>query len=398
MHGPRRAISFLTFPSLVLLPLLLSLFTARAAWAGPCDGAPLVSTCVNADTLWPHAGASSFVGFGGTDIVSPGHIGFGLVTTYLSRPIVFHIPSPGPEGSDQAVIDDQVNGNFLWSIGVTRRLELDLVVPVTFGQGGTGIRPITGSTTPLRDTAMRDVRFGVAYALVPKSLATPLGTRGNVWALTGRVEVSTPTGDKEQFASERGVVFVPSVAADYRRGRWFAGAELGARIRPIAELVGARVGTQVSVGVGIGYDILRRELLSAALEARALPTLASQRTSTTTDVGLVSASSDRVLVPSEWTLSARTSPLLGGDLGIQLGGGGAIPFGGDAAVTAPRFRFTLAVRYAPVVKDTDGDGVLDAEDRCPRERGPRPSGCPPPPETPDASPAPAAPAVTEPGR
>ena len=337
-----------------------------------------------------HAGASSFVGFGGTDIVSPGHVGFGLVTTYLSRPIVFHIPSPGPEGSDQAVIDDQVNGNFLWSIGLTRRLELDLVVPVTFGQGGTGIRPITGSTTPLRDTAMRDVRFGVAYALVPKALAAPFGARGNVWALTGRVEFSAPTGDKEQFASERGVVFVPSLAADYRRGRWFAGAEIGARIRPVAELVGARVGTQVSVGVGIGYEILRRDLLSAALEARALPTLTSQRTSTMTDTGLVSTSSDRVLVPSEWTLSARTSPLLGGDLGIQLGGGGAIPFGGDAAVTAPRFRFTLAVRYAPVVKDTDGDGVLDAEDRCPRERGPRPSGCPPPPETPDASPAPAA--------
>ena len=37
----------------------------RTARATDCTGT-LVSTCINDDTLWPHAGASRFVGFGGT--------------------------------------------------------------------------------------------------------------------------------------------------------------------------------------------------------------------------------------------------------------------------------------------------------------------------------------------
>ncbi len=394
MHASRRArlpprsrrLAFAALASFTSLQVL-----AGVAEAGTCDRVPLVSTCVNSDTLWPHAGASSFLGFGGTDVVSPGHVGFGLVTTYQSRPIVFHVPSPGPDGSDQSVIDDQVNASFLWSLGITKRLELDFVLPVTLGQGGSGIRPITGSTVPLSDTAMRDLRFGLAYALVPRAMTPPFGQKGNVWALTGRFEVSAPTGDKEQFASDRGTVFVPSLAADYRRGRWFAGAEIGARIRPVTNLVGARIGTQLMAGVGVGFDVLRRDLLSAVIEARALPTLTSQESTGATDFGLVSAAGGQALVPAEWSISARTSPLLGGDLGIQLGGGGGIPFGGDLAVTTPRFRFTLSLRYAPVVRDTDGDGILDADDRCPRERGPRPSGCPPVPEPPVPEPdAPAA--------
>jgi hypothetical protein len=205
--------------------------------------------------------------------------------------------------------------------------------------------------------------------------------------MTGRLEISAPTGDKDQFAGERSAVFVPSLTFDYRRGSWFGAAELGARIRPTTELAGARVGSQIAVGLGVGVDILKRELLSAVLEARALPTLAEQATTSATTSGLVSHGNDELLIPAEWTLSARTSPLLGGDLGLQLGGGGAIPLAGDVSVTTPRFRFTLSIRYAPVVKDTDGDGLLDADDRCPREVGPRPTGCPPAPAEAPTAPA-----------
>jgi OmpA-OmpF porin, OOP family len=130
---------------------------------------------------------------------------------------------------------------------------------------------------------------------------------------------------------------VPSLAADFRSGPWFIGAEVGARLRPITELLGARVGNQIVTMLGAGFDILPRELLTATLEAWALPTLASQ-----------GAGAGDPLVPAEWQLAARTSPLKSDSLSIQLGGGSEIPFGGETELTRPRFRFTLAVRWAPV--------------------------------------------------
>src|SRR6185312_13411362 len=100
--------------ALALIPLSVAFTTVLAA---PCAGATdctgangtnvIASTCINDDTLWPHAGASRFVGFGGAETVAAGQVGFGILATYLSRPIVLHVP--GPQG-DQYAINDQVNG------------------------------------------------------------------------------------------------------------------------------------------------------------------------------------------------------------------------------------------------------------------------------------------------
>jgi hypothetical protein len=304
---------------------------AHPARATDCD-VP-VSPCINDDVFWPHAGPARFVAVGSTETVASGQLGFGLVTTYLSRPIVLHVPTPGSGGSTQYVINDQANGNFLWSYGVTNRLELDLALPITFGQGGTGLSPITGGPF-LHDTAVRDLRFGFAYALLPQPRVDPAPDGLSVVA---RFEMSAPTGDRDQFAGERSPVYIPSLAAAFRGGPLFAGVEAGGRVRPTTDLLGARVGSQVVAMAGVGYDIVPRELLSATLEAWMLPTLVSQ-----------GPGAPDPLVPAEWQLSARTSPLRSGDLAIQLGGGSAIPFGGDGEVTRPRFRFTLGIRWEPL--------------------------------------------------
>ena len=205
-------------------------------------------------------------------------------------------------GSADDVINDQVNGSFLWSYGATDRLELDVALPLTFGQGGTGLAPITGGFG-LHDTAVRDMRFGFAYALVPHSRVdrdVPGGlllAKRDVLGLAARFEMSAPTGDHDQFAGERSGVYVPSLAADFRAGGWRIGAELGARLRPITELLGARVGTQIVAMLGVAYDILPRELLTASAEAWALPTLVSQ-----------GPGQGSPLVPAEWQVAARTAP------------------------------------------------------------------------------------------
>jgi hypothetical protein len=360
------------------LVLLAPVFLAPPASAAERCGNPLISTCINSDTVWPHAGPAQLLTIGGSETVAKGQVGFGLFTTYLSRPITLRVPSPspGPGGTDQYAVNDQVNGSFLWAYGVTDRLELDFILPITFGQGGGGVQPITAGAG-LQDTAVRDLRFGAAYALVPRARVDP--TAQGRWGMTARFETSAPTGDEDQFAGERSAVYMPSVAADARFDRFFAAAELGARLRPVAELAGARVGSQLFVGGGGGYDLLaRRELLSIFAEVRALPTLSEQHDSVQTTAGLESRPNGKIIVPAEWTIGGRSAPLAGGDLAIHLGGGGALlP---DAPITTPRYRFMLSVRYAPLGRDTDHDGVIDRDDRCPRHKGSVASqGCDPEP-------------------
>jgi hypothetical protein len=307
---------------------VMSLY-AHVAVASDCSGN--VSPCINDDTLWPHAGPSQFLAVGGSGTTGPGQLGFALQTSYLSRPIVLQLTSPGG-GSQAYVINDQANGTFLWSYGVGRQLELDVALPLTFGQGGTGLAPVSGGPG-LKDTAVRDMRFGFTYALVRKARA-PQSAEEDEWGLAGRFEVSAPTGDRDQFAGERSGVFVPSLAADGKLGRLFGAAEAGARIRPATELLGARVGTQLLGAIGVGFNLSADERVSAALEAWALPTLATQ-----------SGSSSRgaPLIPAEWQLSLRTSPLASRELSVQVGGGGAL----DNSLTTPQVRFTLSIRWTP---------------------------------------------------
>ena len=317
--------------------IALALTATHVAGASDCHGP--VSPCINDDTLWPHAGPALFEAVGSGQTVPAGRIGFGLVTTYLSRPVVLELVSPG-QGTDANAVNDLVNGSFLWSYGATDRLELDLALPLTFGQGGTGLAPVTGGAG-LKDTAVRDMRFGFAYAIIPR----PRLVAHEGWSLVGRFEVSAPTGDDDQFASDGTAVFVPSLAGEGRLERWFVGAEVGARVRPITQFLGARVGTQLLAALGVVYEILPRELLSAEVEAWALPTLAEQETPALVNGAYGGRLNGSHITPAEWQLSVRSAPLRTGDLSIELGGGGGIPLSGDFPITTPRFRFTLGLRW-----------------------------------------------------
>lgn len=331
------------------------------AFAQECAN-PRTSTCINADTFWPHAGPQRFAAVGGTETVAPRQVAFGLVATYLSRPVILNSPSPGPGGTDQFAIDNQVNANFLFAYGVTDRLELDLGAPITLAQDGAGTSPLTGGRA-LRDTAVRDLRFGVAYGIVPRAR---VALEDQAFSLTARMTFSAPIGDNQSFAGERTVVYAPSVAADYRLWRLFLGAEAGARIRPTTEFAGAKVGTQITGALGAGFELLPKEKLSLLLEGRTYVDLADQ------------ASGSRS-APSEWLLGLRSAPFFAGDLSFYGGGGGPIPLSDDP-ITQPRFRFVLGVTYAPTARDRDRDGVPDRIDPCPTEpglRGYEKPGCSP---------------------
>ncbi|MGH7282724.1 MAG: hypothetical protein ACRELY_14445 [Polyangiaceae bacterium] len=383
-----RSLGLLGAASFVLLVL-----SPKVASAGSCDN-PQTSACIDSDTLWPHVGPSRFVAIGGTQTIEPGKIGFGLITDYQSRPIRVHSSSPGPLGTDVNAVNDQVSSTFAFDYGVTKKLELGIMIPLTLGQGGSGTSAISGGDD-LRDTAVRDLRFGFAYSIVTPKLVEPEYVKradaADGLGLAARSEMSAPTGDKEQFAGEEGAVYIPSVAADYRVGRLFFAAEAGARIRQTAQFLNTRIGTQLAFGLGAGFDILSRERLSVSAEARALPTLTEQTDASTTAGGIMYSPNGKFITPAEWLLAVRSAPFRGGDFAAQLAGGGSIPTGGDSALTVPRVRFVLSLVFEPRGYDSDGDGVPDREDACPSVAAPRSNtkpGCPEPPPPPQAPPPP----------
>ena len=357
--------------------------SARAAAAG-CD-TPITSPCVDSDTFWPHAGPQQLMTVGGTETVEAERVAFGLVASYLRRPIVLHVPSAA--GSDRGAIDDQLDATFLFAYGLTDRLELDLALPVTVFQDGAGTSPLTGSGE-LPATATRDMRFGATYTLLARPRKHPWRHDASGFGLAARFEMAAPTGDENAFAAERGGVYVPSLAADYRSYRLSLGLEIGARIRPVTDFAGARIGTQGVVAAGVGVDLLpKHDLLTLTGELRLLPVFTEQATVGQSVSGLTSSANGTYIMPMEWMVTARSAPIEGGDLSFQLGVGGGIPTSVDpngnvfAPITTPAFRVALGVTFAPRGRDTDEDGVPDAVDRCPLEPGPakseRGAGCPP---------------------
>jgi len=311
---------------------------ARAA----CDHG--LSTCFDADTFWPHAGPAYFNLVGGTATTSTGLLGFGWSTTYIARPIVLLLPSSRPSGTEVAAVDRLWNATFLFSYGLAERIEATIAIPTTLYRTGTGISALTQqSSQQLARAAMRDVRAGTAFALLP---APPPGAGG--FSLATRLEIGLPTGDESSFSGDRTVVGLPSVAAEFRRSGLVIGSEMGARLRTTSDLAGTRVGSQLAFSFGMGGEILDGSKLGILLEAVALPTLVAQHELAPASTGgRAVLGNRRPLMPTEWLASVRTGELLSGDMSLSLGAGGSLGLTGESGVTSPSFRVVFALRYAP---------------------------------------------------
>ncbi|HKQ70633.1 MAG TPA: hypothetical protein VJT73_14905 [Polyangiaceae bacterium] len=341
--------------------LTATLISARSGRAN-CDPPSHLSTCIDVDTAWPHAGPRVFGTIGGTDTTRSGLIGFGLVTTYVVRPLVLSVPSPDPQGARVPAVDRLWDSTFLWSFGITDRFDASLALPVTVYRSGTGVSSLTQqATSGLSRTALRDARVGAAFALVPRSRTYP----GDAFASVARFELAIPTGDETSYAGDRSFVVIPSVAADFREGIFFAAAELGARLRKTSDLLGTRVGSQLTFALGVGLNVLEKDELSFQLEAVTLPTLVTQD-----ELAFVSSTGERVprgtrpmLAPTEWQASVRSAPVFSGDAWVSFAGGGSLGLTGESSATAPSYRFTLSLAYAPLGRNAAGGSEAGAVPR-----------------------------------
>jgi len=313
-------------------PCLLGICLGVASAMAPrvadarCDSNAALHACVNADSLWLPARRGSFLTLTNAETLAPGDVAFGSSASLSSKPIVLRVPSPGSHLEVPAV-DKALHVSLSASVGVATDWELAVIVPLTLYQSGAGVAPyLSSEADALPRTALRDPRLGATYAL----LARDLEDQGDGFALAAHLDLSLPLGNADAFASEPGPVLSPTVTADFRSGPLLVGAEAGARLRTPTRFANTRLGPQAVLALGAGVDVLR-ETLSLAVEAFALPVLASQPSGGT-------------LVPAEWMVTARTVPFADGAWAASLGGGTAIPLT-EGAITASAWRAVLSIQY-----------------------------------------------------
>jgi hypothetical protein len=258
-----------------------------------------------------------------------GKLGLGLSLLLRLQPAVLTVPAPNQYGRDVNVVRYANDAALGGRVGIGNRLELTLLLPAGLYQRGAGIKGVTDQSAPgIAKSTLHDPRVGFGYALASR---TP------VFGIKLRFEAKLPLGNREALSGEPSAVASPSVALSSRLGGFFAGAELGARLRRPSSVFGVRVGSQAAVSLGAGYELPRLRLALAG-ELYFLPSL-------------IDSGRARYL-PAEWLATLRWAPRRLGRFAFGIGGGGGLPLsseqgGSSLAFGVPSFRGLAFVRVAP---------------------------------------------------
>jgi len=264
-----------------------------------------------------------------SDTAAPalGKLALGTSWTFRLRPAALNVPAPNQDGRDVNLIKDALSWSLAARFGIGRGMELTALA-AGLSQRGAGIKGVTSQSAPQIDSpAWQDPRIGFGYGL--KTAAS--------WAAKIRFEAKLPLGNAEVLAGEGSLVASPSIALAARHGGWFAGAELGARLRRPSDFFGLRIGSQALLAAGGGYE-LAGPRLSFALELYLLPSL-------------IDTGRDPYL-PAEWLVSTRWAPRALDTFSVGLAGGGGLPLsaavgGASLGFGVPSFRGSLFVRLTP---------------------------------------------------
>lgn len=189
-----------------------------------------------------------------------------------------------------------------------------------------------------------------------------------------------PTGTSWDFGGDPNVSFRPRAVVGYSWDKFMTAANVGWDFRQNSVYMGQEISDQMIFGLGVGYQVHPRVLLLAELFGRAGFSDKSRCTADTSTLDINcddTSSSSLSSHPMETDVGGRINLTRSLEMNVGVG------FGVLQAVGSPVFRILAGLRWSPDFKDTDHDGVPDAEDRCPTQPEDRDAfqdedGCPDP--------------------
>lgn len=326
---PLLALRRLRRAALKSLIVLSALLASRTSAAACTERAP----CVDAEPLWLTPAARRFAFISDTAPTPFARLSGSASVGFRWQPAVVSVPAPSREGRNVNVLRHATDATLGLRAGSGRGLELTLVLPAGLYQRGAGIKGVTHQSAPaIAQQSLHDPRIGFGFALP---------TLANALASKLRFELKLPLGSRDSLAGEAGFVASPSLALSATTRGFFAGAELGARLRRPALLYGSRIGSQALLAFGLGYE-LPSPKLSFAAEAYALPSLIPNATTR--------------YLPAEWLTSVSFGPHAWPRWVFGLAGGSGLAFSSSASGSSfgfgvPTVRGSLFARFTPAMAD-----------------------------------------------
>ncbi|MDB4968156.1 MAG: outer membrane protein, partial [Myxococcales bacterium] len=290
----------------------------------------------------------------------------GLTLDYANKPLVFGTVDATGFQQTQSVIEHQLAMHLDIAGSFLDRVNVSLSLPVVLLERGTA----SNGVAPLGGGAVGDPRIGAMVRVFGQPLGSAISVHLGAF-------VWIPIAANDNHAGDAGVRFMPKLALGgfTHRLLWsFTAAyeyRANASIGALPSGNGNTVGSELQFGAGIAYADFGRRF---AVGPEAI--VATVVSAGGGNVFASNYSSFEVLAAGHYNVKRQ----------IQLGLAAGV--GLSRAPGTPDARVIFRIAYAPLRTpeaarrpDRDGDGIVDAEDACPDERGLRAAeaaqnGCP----------------------
>ncbi len=292
---------------------------------------------VNIETLRPTFDRFGFIGIQGS--ATPGHKrwNLGLWTNYTWKPLRAELQS----GSTEVIIDDRVEANLFFQIGVFGRVAFALEAPFVLYQTGDADLSMDGEGS-LTGAAVEDPRLTTKIRMLGKK-TDPNQDQADGPGLALLFRLPIPVGNEDMFASENQFTFDLETLVDFHILGTGGGVMLGWRFRGEGRQIATEdLRQQMLYGLAfkIGVPSLRR--LYGLAEIRGSTAFRGSGTN---------------------TLEGEIGPRIDlGDVSLWA----ALGTGFIRGIGAPTLRAMLGFSWSPKSDDLDGDGIPDSRDDCPR--------------------------------
>jgi OmpA-OmpF porin, OOP family len=257
-----------------------------------------------------------------------------------------------------SVVEHQMTAHVGLSYALFDRLLLSMSVPLHIlnkGDSVTNPRSPTSEIAAPDGAAVGDLRFGARVKLLGKTNGpAELGLGAYFWV---------PTGSEEDFTGDPSVRFMPHLALSGKLGKIVYGAQGGVTFREGVSYVNVNTGHELTYGAALGV-LLARDMLQIGPEFYGSSTFGNETSifkGRTTHAELLGG-----------------IKFLKGDFYAGVAAGPGLSHG----MGTPQVRVIGTIGFSPAPADSDGDGIPDRDDACPKAPGqpssdPKKNGCPP---------------------
>jgi OmpA-OmpF porin, OOP family len=285
------------------------------------------------------AGPKSFFAVADADTSQKQQLALDVFFTFLTNPfIVYDVDASNDqiEGPRTEVVSSMLTAELGAAYGLTNKLQLGVSLPVVLTMTGDGLDPSTAmpSADGLSVTGLGDLRA---------ELKAQLLRRGELrLAALGGLSLPSSFGSGgSEFLGDDLPTLRGRLALQWTRDRVSLGANAGFVLRKPREIYATEIGQQLTWAAGAALRVTERFfVIGESFGRTGLPSFELERSPVEVEGGL------RVFVTSSWAVAA------GGGTGLVKG------------VGSPDLRVFASLGYAPDVRDSDGDGVVNGRDAC----------------------------------